>query len=65
MYAAGSSPEYIEFWHEMEKAKGFYRPSRTMNFYVDPNDGHDDYLISTALLVEAGREYTPREARGK
>jgi len=65
MYAGDGSEEYKEFWFQMEKAKSFYRPSRTMNFFVDPNDGHDDYLMSLALLVEAGRQYEPREARGK
>jgi len=65
IYAADGSEEYKEFWFQMEKAKSFYRPSRTMNFYVDPNDGHDDYLMSLALLVEAGRQYEPRKARGK
>lgn len=65
MYAADGSAEYREFWFQMEKAKSFYRPSRTMNFYVDPQDGHDDYLMGLALLVEAGRCYEPREAKGK
>ncbi len=65
MYAADNSPEYQEFWYQMEKAKSYYRPSQTMNFYVDPSDGHDDYLMSLALLVEAGRQYEPREAKGK
>jgi hypothetical protein len=64
MYAADSSPEYQEFWHQIEKAKSFYRPSRTMNFFLDPADGHDDYLMSLALVVEAARQYTPRSARG-
>jgi hypothetical protein len=65
MYAPDSSMEYQEFWHQIERAKGYYRPSRTMNFYVDQSDGHDDYLMSLALLVEAGRRYEPREARGR
>ena len=65
MYAAENSSEYQEFWFQMEKAKSFYRPSQTMNFYVNPSDGHDDYLMSLALLVEAGQQYEPREARGK
>ncbi len=65
MYAADNSPEYQEFWHEIERAKSFYRPSQTMNFYVDPSDGHDDFLMSLALMVEAGRQYEPREARGR
>ncbi len=63
MYAADGSEEYQEFWHELEKAKSHYRPSQTMNFYVDPAEGHDDFLMSLALLVEAAH-YRPRSARG-
>lgn len=64
MYAGDSSPEYAEFWFEMGKAKSLYRPNQTMNFYVDPAQGHDDFLMSLALLVEAGNLYEPREAKG-
>jgi len=64
IYAGDGSPEYQEFWFEMEKAKSHYRPSQTMNFYVDPTEGHDDFLMSLALLVEAGNQYVPRGARG-
>jgi hypothetical protein len=64
MYAGDGSPEHQEFWFEMEKAKSQYRPSQTMNFYVDPAQGHDDFLMSLALLVEAANQYSPRSARG-
>jgi len=64
MYAGDGSGEYQEFWLEMEKAKSQYRPSQTMNFYIDPAEGHDDFLMSLALLVEADSQYTPRGARG-
>ena len=64
MYAADNSSDYREFWLEMEKAKSHYRASRTLNFFVDPSDGHDDYLMSLALLAEAAQGYSPREARG-
>ncbi|MBI2328315.1 MAG: hypothetical protein HYU85_01470 [Chloroflexi bacterium] len=64
MYAGDGSAEYQEFWFEMEKAKSHYRPSQTMNFYVEPEQGHDDFLMSLALLVEAARQYQPRGARG-
>jgi len=64
MYAGDGSAEYQEFWFEMEKAKSQYRPSQTMNFYVDPAQGHDDFLMSLALLVEAAKQYSPRGARG-
>jgi hypothetical protein len=63
MYAQDGSEEYQEFWREMERAKSNFRANQTMNFYVDPSEGHDDFLISLALLVEAAR-YTPRGAKG-
>jgi len=47
----------------MSRAKSNYRANQTMNFYVDPSMGHDDFLSSLALLVEAAK-YTPRAARG-
>jgi len=64
MYKGDGSDESKEFWHEMEKAKSQYRPSQTMNFYVDPSEGHDDFLMSLALLVQAIADYQPREAKG-
>ena len=63
MYQGDGSAEYQEFWLEMEKARSQYRPSQTMNFYVDPSQGHDDFLMSLALLVEAARQLRP--ARGE
>jgi len=65
MYAGDDSAEYREFWFEMEKARSQYRPNQTMNFYVDPAQGHDDFLMSLALLVEAANRYSPRGAKGK
>ena len=64
MYAGDGSAEYREFWFEMEKAKSQYRPNQTMNFYVDPAQGHDDFLMSLALLVAAAGQYAPRGAKG-
>ncbi|MFC1969433.1 hypothetical protein ACFLVF_02965 [Chloroflexota bacterium] len=65
MYAGDGSGEYPQFWLEMEKAKSQYRPSQTMNFYIDPAEGHDDFLMSLALMVEAANGYVPRGARGR
>jgi hypothetical protein len=65
MYSSDSSAEYQEFWFETERAKSQYRPSQTMNFYVDPAEGHDDFLMSLALLVEAASQYEPRGAWGR
>ena len=64
MYSGDGSEEEQEFWVEMERARSQYRPSQTMNFYVDPAQGHDDFLMSLALVVDAGNQYTPRGARG-
>ena len=64
MYAPDGSEECREFWFQMAKAKSNFRPNQTMNFYVDPAAGHDDFLASLALLVEAAR-YTPRSAHGR
>ena len=65
MYAADGSTEYREFWLEMERAKSNYRASQTMNFFVDPAQGHDDFLMSLALAVEASNGWSPRGAKGK
>jgi hypothetical protein len=64
VYKNDGSAECREFRLEMEKAKSQYRPSQTMNFYVDPAQGHDDFLMSLALLVAAANRYEPRGARG-
>jgi hypothetical protein len=65
VYKGDGSEEYQEFWGEMEKARSQYRASQTMNFFVDPSRGHDDFLMSLALVNEAGRQYEPRSARGE
>ena len=49
---------------QLEKAKSVYRPNQTLNFFVDPSDGHDDHLISLALVVEAAADFAPRKAVG-
>lgn len=64
-YAADASPECLRFWQEMEAARVHYRPNRTMNFFVDEADGHDDYLMSLALVVAAAADARPRTARGR
>jgi len=48
----------------MEGARAQYRTNQTLNFYVEESEGHDDYLMSLALLVEGSR-YLPRVARGR
>ncbi len=64
VYKGDGSEEYREFREEMERAKSQYRPNRTMNFYVESSQGHDDYLMSLALTVAAAGRYERRGARG-
>jgi len=64
VYAGDGSDGCQEFWKEMERAKSQYRPSQTVNFYVSPSEGHDDFLMSLALVVEAANQYQPKTAVG-
>jgi len=65
IYARDNTEECGELWKQLQLAKSVFRPNQTMNFFVEPSDGHDDHLMSLALLVEAGRDYTPRTAKGR
>jgi phage FluMu gp28-like protein len=65
VYRGDGSPEHREFAHQAERAKAAYRANSTMNFFVEESDGHDDYVISAALLVRASEGRTRRTATGK
>jgi hypothetical protein len=65
IYKQDGSAEYAELMYELEKAKGNYRPNQTLNFYVEPGDGHDDFMTSLALVVQAARRYAPAKATGR
>jgi hypothetical protein len=65
LYKQDGSADYRELMFELEKAKSIYRPNQTLNFFIDPGDGHDDYLVSVALLVQAAARYAPRKAKGQ
>jgi hypothetical protein len=64
IYKQDGSEDYRQLMFELEKAKSVYRPNQTLNFFVDPSEGHDDYLMSLALIVEAARKYSSRKAKG-
>lgn len=64
LYAQDGSREYRETLRQLERARAVYRPNRTMTFHVDPAEGHDDLLMSLALLSVAVKDITPRVARG-
>jgi len=64
LYRQDGSREYRETMFQLEKAKAQYRPNQTVNFYVPPSEGHDDFLMSLALLIVAAKESTVRHAKG-
>lgn len=64
LYKQDGSEEYKQLLFQLEKARAQYRPNQTMNFYVDPQEGHDDFLTSLALVVEAAKRFSPRAAKG-
>ena len=63
LFKGDGSQQYQEMMTGLEKARVHYRPNRSMNFYVDPSEGHDDFLMALALVVEAARDLNPRPAR--
>ena len=64
LYRQDGAPEYRETLFELERARAQYRPNQTMNFYVDLQEGHDDFLVSLALVVQAAKGFSSREAKG-
>ena len=63
-YSGDGSSEHAEFWREMELAQARYRVNQTMDFFVEASRGHDDYLMSLALMVRAAAS-PARTARGR
>jgi len=55
LYARASAPPsiYEECWRQLRLARYRLPAPDILDFYVDPADGHDDFLISLALLTEA------------
>jgi hypothetical protein len=55
LYSAVDAPRDIstECWQQLHSARYSLPGADLLNFYVDPADGHDDFLCSLALLPEA------------
>lgn len=55
LYAPAGAPTsiYEECWRQLRLARYRLPAPDILDFYVDPADGHDDFLISLALLAEA------------
>jgi len=59
LYAPDEAPTevYEECMKQLYKARYSVPSENMLNFYCDPNDCHDDVLISIALCTEAIREF--------
>lgn len=53
MYADDGSPEYGAFWEQARACRREIGAGQLLRFYVPPDEGHDDYVISLALCVRA------------
>ena len=55
LYTSTDAPISIftECWHQLQRARYRLPAPDVLDFYVDPSEGHDDFLISLALLTEA------------
>ena len=65
MYADDGSPEAAAFWQQARAARYAVRAHQALTFDVDPREGHDDFLTSLALLVEAARLTPERRATAR
>jgi len=61
---ADASAERAEFLGQFGLARTRARPGGYLEVAVDPAEGHDDFLISAALALEAAGQVRPRRARG-
>ena len=55
MYTTEEAPGaiYEEAWKQLKLARYTVPGDGLINMYVNPEDGHDDFLLSTGLLTEA------------
>lgn len=60
LYTATDAPTnmHTECWQQLQRARYRLPAPDILDFYVDPTDGHDDFLISLALLTEAADTLT-------
>jgi len=64
LYRQDGSDEFQQIMLQLTRARSVYRPNQTLNFFVEPSEGHDDYLMSLALAIQAASMCQPRIARG-
>jgi hypothetical protein len=65
IYEGAASAERGECLRQLERCRAVYKPNRTLAYFVNEREGHDDYVISLALAVAAVPAAQPRRARGR
>ncbi len=66
LYAHDHSSESTAVRHQLRHAQAQHNANRTMNFYVPEREGHDDFVVSLALLAHASADESgPRRAVGR
>nr|HET6901037.1 hypothetical protein [Ktedonobacteraceae bacterium] len=60
LYAAQHAPQHIyqECWQQLRLARYRLPAPEVLDMYVEPTEGHDDFLISLALLTEGIAQLT-------
>ena len=60
MYQPDEAPAliYEEAWKQLRLARYRIPAAETMDMYVDAGEGHDDFLMSIALVTEALASFT-------
>lgn len=59
VYADDASPEWREWAEEARLARYALHANQIMDFFVRPEDGHDDFVVSAALCAWAARLWSP------
>lgn len=65
IHAPDGSDHHALLSRELAAARREIRSNKTMNFFVPADQGNDDYLLSSTLLVRAAQAHSPRVARGR
>lgn len=58
-------PGYAALWAQLRACRREMKSAGRLDFYVDAKDGHDDRVMSLALLVRAAQRGRPRVARSR
>lgn len=65
LFTTDGSAEWRECWAELDLAVSKPGPLGRMTFQVPPERGHDDFVVSLALVVHAAGLSQPRAAVGR